>query len=100
MKLQRILFVVSFKGQKSFYSNVSFTSATEHENVIHLNFKVKFALSLLRILLSGTFIKKYVPSVECGTTLLTDITQLIYPDVSDIINPECKVEGVAFLYFL
>ncbi|VDK77008.1 unnamed protein product [Litomosoides sigmodontis] len=34
-----------------------------------------------QILHHGIFIKKYAKSVKCGVTLLTDIAQLIYPNV-------------------
>ncbi|KAK6113232.1 Adenylate and Guanylate cyclase catalytic domain family protein [Brugia pahangi] len=42
----------------------------------HICFNRKF-----QILHCGIFIKKYVPSVRSGVTLLTDIAQLIYPNV-------------------
>ncbi|KAL3990828.1 Adenylate and Guanylate cyclase catalytic domain family protein [Acanthocheilonema viteae] len=42
----------------------------------HICFSKEF-----RILHHGIFIKKYAPSVRCGITLLTDIAQLIYPNV-------------------
>ncbi|EFO27426.2 guanylyl cyclase/natriuretic peptide receptor [Loa loa] len=41
----------------------------------HICFSKEF-----QILHHGVFIKKYVPSVRCGITLLTDIVQLIYPN--------------------